>query len=136
MVRQGRTIIRLIAAYAASSRRGIHGDHAETGRIAPHQGNTALTKRNPRAYILYNHYGNATSDGFANTWAAMMFDSRAERDDYVSRWQGKNISIRACTKKEAAKYAERNGNTLWLRDYDAALGDLLPGKYFEARFDR
>lgn len=36
-------------------------------------------------YAAENSYGSATSFGFANTWYAIRFDSRQERDGWVER---------------------------------------------------
>jgi hypothetical protein len=35
-------------------------------------------------YAMMNPYASETSDGFANTWRAVAFGSRAERDQAIS----------------------------------------------------
>ncbi len=59
-------------------------------------------------YAIFNHYGSDTSSGFSNTWDALTFDSKTERNDYVKRWERRNKTLRACTCHEAAKYLERD----------------------------
>lgn len=52
-------------------------------------------------YAAENSYGSATSHGFANTWYAIRFDSRQERDEWVAR--RKTLTAEACTAAVARK---------------------------------
>jgi hypothetical protein len=86
-------------------------------------------------YIRFNHFGSPISCGFLNSWSAMFFDSRADRDAYVARWEGKDQSIRICTRAEALKYAERLDGDLFLRGYEPILfsRDVKPSLHPLAR---
>lgn len=82
-------------------------------------------------YILFNYYGSETDVGFQNSWSAMAFDSRADRNDYVQRHRDRDMSIRACSRSDALKYAERLDGEIFLRHYEPEMcGDVMPKHYF------
>jgi hypothetical protein len=74
--------------------------------------------RSRKAYLKFNHYGSETSVGFDNSWSAMVFESRADRDIYLERWKHKDRSLRPCTRAQALRYAEKYEDRLLLRFYE------------------
>jgi hypothetical protein len=62
------------------------------------RGASAMTRH---FYAAENSYGSATSFGFANTWYAIRFDSRQERDEWVSRQN--TLTAEKCSAKAARK---------------------------------
>lgn len=72
-------------------------------------------------YARTNPYGSETSMGFANTMAALVFASKAERDTHVADNAHRNLAVVPLTKRDALKLAERNGSDRYLSTVDGHL---------------
>lgn len=55
-------------------------------------------------YAAANKYGSESSDGFANTWAVLVFDCKAKRDAYLA--DTSNRTARAIKKREIKDYID------------------------------
>jgi uncharacterized protein YdbL (DUF1318 family) len=65
-----------------------------------------------------NLYGSETDTGFANTFKAIAFLSKAERDAYVLENETRNLGVTKITKREATKLADRHGPDLYVETVD------------------
>ena len=61
-------------------------------------------------YAMMNHYASETSDGFSNTWYAVAFATRAERDTAIS--EGINAARLALPSERRECEAVRDISTL------------------------
>lgn len=72
-------------------------------------------------YARTNPYGSATSTGFINTMSALVFTSKAERDEFVAEHEHTNMAVAPISKRAALSLAEANGPDKYLSTVDGRL---------------
>ena len=68
-----------------------------------------------------NPYGSSTSVGFDNTFDALVFTTKAARDEYIEANQGANLAVIPISKKTALRFARRNGDKAYLPTPDGVM---------------
>ena len=61
-------------------------------------------------YAAINYKADQSSMGFSNTWNVHAFDSKRERDNFVSEKSVMNKSAKAIARKDISTYIEKTQN--------------------------
>ncbi len=78
------------AGIGSTTKYSVRNKNGETGK---------MKKKN---YAMMNHYATDTSDGFANTWYAVRFESKKQRCEAIKNGITAARPVRADERKECA----------------------------------